>query len=215
MINEKRKSNQRKLDFNFQNKISHFTVFFLYYLDTILVEPQFTLTKTEISDYFSSEILVSLENLPKLVIGFLSRLFPILLCLAIFVVNISLITGAIKYLIFLDLNDSNGKIMIQRSFIILCAIYIVFNPYSPESIIIVEPFDGFQSFIAFVTSYLLFIFAALSLILFILNLGLYLISTSPINRLNAIYRLKRCIICLICVLLPLSFSFPNMPIWSM
>ncbi|MHA2075024.1 MAG: hypothetical protein ACW97X_10420 [Candidatus Hodarchaeales archaeon] len=209
----KRNCSQRKLDFNYINQKPHFTLVLLIHPGTKLTIPQISLRITEISDIFSLDILVSIKNLPKLVIDFLSRLFPILLCLAIVVVNLSLITGAIIYL--LDNNEYNGKIMIQRSFIILCAIYMIFNPYSPGSLTIVEPFDGFQSFTSFVTSYLLFIFAALSMVLFILNLGFYLISTSPISRLNAIYRLKRCGICLICVLLPLSFSFPNMPIWIM
>ena len=180
----------------------------------ILTIPQISLIITEIGEFFSSDLLVDIKNLSKLVIEVLSRLFPILLCVAIFVVNLSLITGAIIYLID-NRDDYNGKVMIQRSFIILCVIYIVFNPSSPNSINIVEPFDGFHLFTTFITSYLLFIFAALSLILFIVNLGLYTVYTSQISRINVVYRLKRCGICLICVILPLSFNFPNMPIWVM
>ncbi len=196
------------------NQKPHFILVSLCNPKILTANPEISLKITEIGELFSSDFLVDIKNLPKLVIEFLSRLFPILLCVAIFVVNLSLITGAIIYLID-NYNEYNGKVMIQRSFIILCVIYIVFNPYSPNSINIVEPFDGFHLITSFITSYLLFIFAALSLILFIVNLGHYLVYTSPISRLNAVYRLKRCGICLICVILPLSFNFPNMPIWVM
>ncbi len=192
----------------------HFILVSLSNPKIMLTFPQISLIITELGNFFSSDFLVDIKNLPKLVIEFLSRLFPILLCVAIVVVNLSLITGAIIYLID-NHNEYNGKVMIQRSFIILCVIYIVFNPYSPNSINIVEPFEGFHHITTFITSYLLFIFAVLSLILFILNLGFYIISTSPISRLNTFNRLKKCGICLICVILPLSFNFPNMPVWVM
>jgi hypothetical protein len=149
---------------------------------------------------------IFLQNLPGLIIGILSELFPFLLNIAIVVVNLSLITGAILYL--LEDNEENGKKMIKRSLITCAIIFLIFTPYSSNSISITEPFEGFQFFTSFITSYLLFVFAALSLILFISNLGLYLLSANK----NTTNHLKKSFFCLICVILPLGFQFPNMPL---
>lgn len=150
--------------------------------------------------------IIFLQNLPSLILEILSHLFPILLCIAIVVTNLSLITGALLYLF--EKNEDNGKKMIKRSLITYSIIFLIFNPYSSNSITITEPFDGFQFFASFLTSYLLFVFAALSLILFIANLGIYLLSANT----NTTHQLKKSFFCLICVILPLGFQFPNMPL---
>ncbi len=165
-----------------------------------------SITITEIVDNLSLDFLSNLQNLTVLVIDVLSRLFPILLCIAIVSANLSLIVGAILYL--LESNEEDGKVMIQRSFVTSCLLFFIFNPYSPSSIPIAEPFEGFQLFTSFVISYLLFLFAALSLIIFIGNLGFFLLSSDK----KTIRRLKKSFICLICVILPLGFQFPNMPL---
>ncbi len=150
--------------------------------------------------------IIFLQNLPNFISGILSELFPVLLCIAIAVANLSLITGAIFYLF--ETKEDNGKKMIKRSLITCSILFLIFNPYSTNSITITEPFEGFQLFVSFLTSYLLFIFAALSLIIFIGNLGLYLLSTNT----NTTNQIKKSFFCLICVILPLSFQFPNMPL---
>ena len=149
---------------------------------------------------------IFLQNLPTLITDILSELFPVLLNIAIVVANLSLLTGAILYL--LENNEENGKKMIKRSLITSSIIFLIFTPYSSNKITINEPFEGFQIFTSFITSYLLFVFAALSLLLFIGNLGLYLLSTN-VNTAN---QLKKSFFCLICVILPLGFQFPNMPL---
>lgn len=148
---------------------------------------------------------IFLQNLPTIITEILSELFPVLLNIAIVVTNLSLLTGAILYL--LENNEENGKKMIKRSLITNSIIFLIFTPYSSNTLTINEPFEGFQIFASFITSYLLFIFAALSFILFIGNLGLYLLSTNV----NTTDQLKKSFFCLICVILPLGFQFPNMP----
>ncbi|MFX1506965.1 MAG: hypothetical protein ACFFDC_12750 [Promethearchaeota archaeon] len=99
--------------------------------------------------------------------------------------------------------------MILRSLAILTLLFYIFNPNFPNMGEIIEPFDGFQSLATFITAYLLFIFASLSLIVFLGNLGLYIISSDMKRKKN----LKKSVICLLCVIFPLGFQFPNMPIW--
>jgi succinate dehydrogenase hydrophobic anchor subunit len=157
--------------------------------------------------YVSLEIINYLQEFSYQIIELFSSIFPILLCVTFVTVNLSLILGAIVYL--LDYNEENGKMMILRSLTILTLLIFVFNPNFPNSIEVTEPFEGFQSLTSFITSYLLFIFASLSLIVFLGNLGLYLISSDT----KRIKTLKKSIFCLVCVILPLGFQFPNMPLW--
>jgi uncharacterized membrane protein YozB (DUF420 family) len=138
---------------------------------------------------------------------FFSSIFPILLGITILTVNLSIIIGAIIYL--LDYNEENGKMMILRSLAILTLLIYIFNPNFRGMGEVIEPFEGFQSIAAYITAYLLFIFSSLSLIVFLGNLGLYMVS-SDLKRKKT---LKKSLICLICVILPLGFQFPNMPIW--
>lgn len=167
---------------------------------------QASITGVEIA-FFSPEITEYLQEFSKQLLKLLSSLFPILLSITIVTVNLSLISGAIVYL--LDYNEDNGKIMILRSFIILILLISIFNPKFPNSTVVMEPFEGFLPLTSFITSYLLFIFAALSLIVFLGNLGLYLIASDS----KRVKNLKKSVFCLICIILPLGFQFPNMPLW--
>lgn len=160
-------------------------------------------------DIFPPGVINYLKELLKQLIAFFSQIFPIFLNITIVMVNISLISGAIIYL--LDDNNENGKAMIMRSFLVLIILISIFNQNYPNLTTITEPFEGFQSLTAFITSYLLFVFAALSLIIFLGNLGLYIISSNT----KRIRNLKKSAFCLICIFLPLGFQFPNMPIWVM
>jgi hypothetical protein len=160
--------------------------------------------------FFSLEILNYRQEITHQISELLSSLFPILLCITIVTVNLSLVFGAIIYL--LDYNEENGKMMILRSLAILTLLIFIFHSEFPTGTIeVMEPFEGFQSLTSFITSYLLFIFASLSLIVFLGNLGLYLLSSDR----NRIKTLKKSVICLICVILPLGFQFPNMPLWRL
>lgn len=159
--------------------------------------------------FFSLEILNYRQEISHQIIELFSSLFPILLCVTIVIVNLSLIFGAIIYL--LDYNEENGRMMILRSLAILTLLIFIFHSEFPTTIEVTEPFEGFQSLTSFITSYLLFIFASLSLIVFLGNLGLYLLSSDR----NRIKTLKKSMICLICVILPLGFQFPNMPLWRL
>ena len=115
--------------------------------------------------------------------------------------------GAIIYL--LDYNEENGKMIIFRSLAILTLIIFIFNPISPNMGEVTEPFEGFLSITSYITAYMLFIFASLSLIVFLGNLGLYIISPDT----KHIRTLKKSLICILCVILPMGFQFPNMPLW--
>ncbi|MHA2243923.1 MAG: hypothetical protein ACXADY_03055 [Candidatus Hodarchaeales archaeon] len=166
-----------------------------------------TLILAEKIDFTPLEILNYLQVFSKQIIELFSSIFPVSLSIAIVTVNISLISGAIVYL--LGSSEENGKMMIFRSLVILLILISIFNPNFPNSTVVMEPFEGFQPLTSFLTSYLLFIFAALSLIVFLGNLGLYIIESDS----KRIKNLKKSVFCLICIILPLGFQFPNMPLW--
>ncbi len=175
----------------------------------ILIPFHQNLIVVEKIDNFSPEIPNYPQEFSKQLIGLFSLIFPVLLNVAIVTVNLTLISGAIIYL--LDYNEENAKKMIFRSFIVLILLISIFNLNFPNPSVVAEPFKGFQSLTSFITSYLLFIFAALSLIIFIGNLGLYLIGSDS----KRIKNLKKSAFCLVCIILPLGFQFPNMPLWTM
>lgn len=156
----------------------------------------------EITSMIQDTIIQILDGLKLSIHSF----FPITLPLAVFMVNITLIIGAILYL--LGYNEENGKRMIIRAGALTFLLYFLFNVLSFTELN--EPIQGFKNFATFVTSYLLFLFAAFSLIFFIGNLGLYLISpTSAQKRI-----LKKSLLCLLCCLIPLGLQFPDMPRWD-
>ena len=171
-------------------------ILILHYLDWIILDRD-----------FSYEISDSLEILSREIDAFFSSIFPILLCITIVTVNLSILFGAITYL--LDYNEENGKMIIFRSLAILTLIIFIFNPISPNIGEVIEPFEGFLSITSYITAYMLFIFASLSLIVFLGNLGLYIISPDT----KHIRTLKKSLICILCVVVPLGFQFPNMPLW--
>ena len=158
-------------------------------------------------NFFSPEVINFLESLSNKINEFFASFFPILLCITIVTVNLSIMIGALVYL--LDYNEENGKMMILRSLATLTLLIFIFNPNLPNMGEVVEPFEGFQSLATYITAYLLFIFASLSLIVFIGNLGLYIISSDLKHEKT----LKKSMICLLSVIVPLGFQFPNMPIW--
>ncbi|MFX0013626.1 MAG: hypothetical protein ACFFB2_10795 [Promethearchaeota archaeon] len=163
----------------------------------------------QIRNLFSQGIQYYIQDIPKQLLAFFSFLFPFLLSIAIVTVNLSLISGSIIYL--LNYNEENGKMMIFRSISILILLIFIFNLEFPNSPFVEEPFEGFYILMSFITSYLLFIFAVLSLIIFLGNLGLYLI----ISDSKRIKNLKKSGFCLVCIILPLNFQFPKMPLWKM
>jgi hypothetical protein len=164
---------------------------------------------TERIEIFPPNNLDYLSVLSEEIIKIISLLIPILLEIAIIIANISLFSGAIIYL--LDYDEENGKKMIFRSVLIILLIVNVFNMEIQRTSEIIGLIKDYQDIASFITSYLLFIFAALSSIIFIGNLGLYIIESNS-KRINGI---KKSGICLACIILPLGFQFPIVPIWVM
>ncbi len=63
---------------------------------------------------------------------------------------------------------------------------------------------------SFILLYLLFSLAALSLIMLIVNCGLYMINPTPKNMKG----IKKSVICIFAVILPLGLHFPTLPNWG-
>ena len=149
----------------------------------------------------------TIETFSSYIISVLEIILPVLIVLAFAITNIALIFGGITYLV--DYNEENGKMIIFRSLIVLIIIINIFNDFNdnnqPKNVL----FSDIIPISSYITSYLLFTFGTLSLIIFIGNLGLYLIEADYRRKKN----LKKSIICLLCVLLPLGFQFPRMPVW--
>lgn len=164
---------------------------------------------TERFEIFPPNNLDYLSVLSEEVIRIFSLLIPILLEIAVIIANFSLISGAIIYL--LDYDEENGKKMIFRSVVIILLIVNVFNMEIQRTSEIIGLIKEFQEIASFITSYLLFIFAALSSIIFIGNLGLYIIESNS-KRINGI---KKSGFCLASIILPLGFQFPIVPTWMM
>lgn len=153
--------------------------------------------------FFSSFIF---ETAPDSNNNFMIPLFSDLLSVAIIILNISLLYGGIVYL--LEFDGRNGKIMVIRSVVVFLLLISLFSPaYDPVTFNF-RYLDNIFPLISYILAYLLFIFAASALILFIGNLGFYLLSSHPRKGEG----LKRCGFCLLCVLLPLGFQFPKFPL---
>ncbi len=142
------------------------------------------------------------------IILFFETIFPYILGIAFIITNICVIIGAITYLI--DEREYQAKQMIFRSIITLTLLTMVFSN-DELSFIMNSGFLGeIESLYYFVLMYLLFILAALALILFIASCGLYLIDS---NSKYSKY-MSKSIICLIMVLVPTGMNFPSFPkIW--
>ncbi|WP_455143676.1 hypothetical protein [Candidatus Hodarchaeum mangrovi] len=160
-----------------------------------------------LSPYIPFTIEQTLGNFSSYIISSLEFILPILIILAFATSNIALILGGITYLV--DYNEENGKRIIARSLIVLILIMNIFTYQMNNKQSENEYLSDIVPITSYITSYLLFTFAALSLIVFIGNLGLFLIE-ADLKRKKS---LKKSIICLLCVLLPIGFKFPKMPIW--
>ncbi|MHA1213914.1 MAG: hypothetical protein ACTSPG_01330 [Candidatus Hodarchaeales archaeon] len=140
----------------------------------------------------------------------MEEFFFVLVLIAILVSNITLIAGGITYLI--DYNEKNGKLMIARSIIILAIIISIFKPFKRNETSTSADTTFAEEFLpvfSYIITYLLFAFASLALILFIANLGLYVIDHTS----NRAHNVKKSFICLFCVFLPIGLQFPKMPVW--
>lgn len=163
----------------------------------------FTLRNTH-SNMFSSSFGINVVSNSNA--NFIAHLFSDLLSLTIIIVNLSMLYGGIIYL--LDFNGRNGRVMVIRSVVVFLLLFSLFSPsYDSVSFNFKHLADIFPLISIFI-SYFLFIFAALALILFIGNLGFYLLSSHP-RRSDG---LKRSGFCLLCILLPLGFQFPRFPL---
>lgn len=153
---------------------------------------------------FSTSFILELVSNSN--VSFITHLFSDLLSVAIIILNLSLLYGGIMYL--LDSYGRNGRMMVIRSVVMFLLLVSLFSPsYDPVSFNFKRLADIFH-LISFFLAYFLFMFAALALILFIGNLGFYLLFSHP-RRSDG---LKRSGFCLLCVLLPLGFQFPGFPI---
>ena len=142
------------------------------------------------------------------ILSFFEEIFPLFYAIAVFISYISLVVGGITFL--LDSRDENGKEMIFRSLIVIFIFFFIFKGLFMNY----ETYDAEISNIevlgSFILLYLLFSLAALSLIMLIVNCGLYMINPSPKNKKG----IKKSVICIFAVLLPLGFNFPTLPIWG-
>ncbi|MHA1940545.1 MAG: hypothetical protein ACW97P_02330 [Candidatus Hodarchaeales archaeon] len=142
------------------------------------------------------------------IISFIESIFPYTNGLAIIIANICVIIGGLTYLI--DDRVYHGKQMILRSFFSLVLLTIVFSDSSFSVFADSELLESFESYYYFLLMYLLFILAALSLILFIASCGLYLIDPKS----KCLTYMKKSIICLISVIVPMGMNFPSfLHIW--
>ena len=136
------------------------------------------------------------------------EVLPFLYALAIIISNLSLILGGITYL--LDEKEVNGKRMIIRSLSIILLFIFIFNDVSLKNSLNSTNYEQLENFASFISMYLVFILATLSLIYLIGNCGLYLINQERIFIKN----IKKSIICLLVVILPLGIHFPEFPSWK-
>jgi len=147
----------------------------------------------------------AIPNYSDNIISFFEIIFPYIHFLAIMVANLCVIIGALIYLI--DDREYHGKQMILRSLLALIILTIVFSGNNTALVMNSEDLRMFESFYHFTLNYLLFILAALSIILFFASCGLFLIdSKSKYSK-----YMRKSIICLIAVLVPMGMKFPSIP----
>lgn len=158
----------------------------------------------QISSFFDVE---DLQGISSSLISFFEEIFPYLHSVTIMICTISLLIGGIIYL--LDENEKNGKKTIFRSLIMLILYILIFKDIFLQLNINIREFEQLQSLSSYISFYLLFILASLSLILFIGTCGLYVIS--PNSKL--VERMRKCIICFLAVIIPLGINFPKFPQW--
>ncbi|MHA1978092.1 MAG: hypothetical protein ACW98F_00490 [Candidatus Hodarchaeales archaeon] len=148
------------------------------------------------------------EGISESVISLFIEVLPFLYALAIIISNLSLILGGITYL--LDDREENGKWMIIRSLSIITLFIFIFNDITLENNFNSTNYEQLETFTSFISMYLVFILATLSLIYLIGNCGLYLINQERIFIKN----IKKSIICLLVIILPLGKHFPEFPTWK-
>ncbi|MHA2106516.1 MAG: hypothetical protein ACW99R_02250, partial [Candidatus Hodarchaeales archaeon] len=148
------------------------------------------------------------EGISSSIIGLFVEVLPFLYALAIIISNLSLILGGITYL--LDEREENGKWMIARALSIITLFIFLFNDVSLMERINSTRFDQIETFTSYISMYLLFILATLSLIYLIGNCGLYLMNQER----NFVKNIRKSIICLLVVILPLGNHFPQFPVWK-
>ncbi len=142
------------------------------------------------------------------ILDFFGGILPFFHTIAVFILNISLIVGGITFL--LDSREENGKEMIFRSLIVIFIFLFTFKGLSIDYELYDAEISNIEVLGSFIILYLLFSFAALSLIILIVNCGLYVITPTP----KHIKAIKKSVICIFAVLLPLGFNFPTLPSWG-
>ena len=156
------------------------------------------------------EIIIKLEPSSidiRILLELLEGIFPFFYAIAVFISNISLVVGGIIFL--LDSREDNGKEMVFRSIFVIFTFFFIFKGLSINNNMYIKEIDSIEIIGTFILLYVLFSFAALSLIMLIVNCGLYLIDPAPKN----LRGIKKSAICIFAVLLPLGFNFPTLPNW--
>ena len=141
------------------------------------------------------------------ILSFLGEILPFFYTIAVIVTNISLILGGLIYL--LDSQEKNGKEMIFRSLSMIFLFIFIFNDIIFTNNSLSNDLGGIEELGSYILLYLLYSFATLSLIMFIVNCGLYLINPNP----KTVKGIKKSIVCIFTALLPLGFNFPSFPTW--
>ena len=142
------------------------------------------------------------------VLGFFAGILPFFYSIAVIITNLSLILGGIIFL--LDSREDNGKEMIFRSLFVISIFSFIFKGLSVNNDLFFEEISNIELLGSFILLYLLFSLAALALIMFIVNCGLYMINPNPKN----VKGIKKSVVCIFAVLLPLGLHFPTLPIWG-
>ena len=141
------------------------------------------------------------------ILDLLGEIIPLLYTVALITTNIALILGGLIYL--LDSRDENGKEMVFRSLICNIIFIFIFDGTISTNSIFSSQIAGIEKLGSFILLYLLYSFAALSIIMLVTNCGIYLINPTP----KTVTGIKKSIICIFAVLLPLGFNFPSLPTW--
>ncbi|MHA1512463.1 MAG: hypothetical protein ACTSRJ_00145 [Candidatus Hodarchaeales archaeon] len=147
------------------------------------------------------------ENFPS-VLGFFAGILPFFYVIAIMITNSSLVLGGIIFL--LDSRENNGKEMIFRSLIVITIFFFIFKGLTVNSDLYNVEISNIELLGTFILLYLLFSLAALALIMFFVNCGLYMINPNSKN----VKGIKKSVVCIFAVLLPLGLHFPTFPIWG-
>ena len=146
------------------------------------------------------------ENFPS-ILSFFAGILPFFYVIAVIISNLSLVLGGIIFL--LDSREDNGKEMIFRSLIVIFIFFFIFKGLSVNSDLYNVEISNIELLGSFILLYLLFSLAALALIMFFVNCGLYMINPTSKN----IKGIKKSVVCIFAVLLPLGLHFPTVPIW--